>query len=458
MIFVLFLSVLKHVEGQEASFQELRDHYNRATSIIPSKYRLKADENGRIIGSPDSVLTCFEFDIQSGSEADPRARNPLLASELSKCKNLIAFGKNQGIPKDFSFDFLSGLRYFEGYHLTENTLESLFSTATELEECYVTSEGKIPNSISKLKKLKYLRFSFQGNFSIPKSIVSCEALWYVQVDGYRAGYDDAIWSLPSLTVLEITGGNITMPTNKTAMAPLKILYINRAESVMFTKNIAKLDSLQLMYVDRIQQKMIIPKQFRKLKSVIGLKMHYCSMDRLPDVRGMENLEELHFLSCGFDLNTLSLVGKKHLKHMSLSSDFDGPFDSFDEYIPKNAPAGFREMTQFPKGMEDLVSLKSLCTGMNKITTIPAYFSELKSLMSMFIAETKLDFEGVKQLYRMLVLTKCTYDIEREFTEEENKEIRNLQDKTDRWLGPSTCYDSDFEWTPKYSTKYKMRIK
>jgi len=219
---------------------------------VPLEFWFKNDANYDLARSVDSVLYLkllrFNNDVRNPDDVN---NGPKLSAinKANKLGFLHITDYIEAIPDEFNFKKFSELRYVKLDVIpTEQQLEDLFNTASELRGIELELKGKIPSCICQLTQLRYLiidNYQFEDSI-LPPCLKNIESLKYLKI--IRAGnyFDNVIWDLPHLESLTLSGGGtpIIAPSIKN-MTSLKQIKISSMDSIYFPNEFLQLDSLEI---------------------------------------------------------------------------------------------------------------------------------------------------------------------------------------------------------------------
>lgn len=415
--------------SQDWSFD---DYYNQYPEVeIPSRYTLKTDRSGRIIGSPDSVLRMAGIKVVESEKNITRENEAILLSEFMKCKNLLTLSFKQNI-ETLSIDFrqfskLRGLTL--NFNWAPEQLNTIAITAKGLKHLNITFDKPLPESLFQLNELSYLNISQVGKNKLSVDIAKLTSLKHVVLNHYIPGYDESVWTIPNMQVLEIQEGTVVLPENFQRPEELKFLKLDHLDTLVFPESMKCFDSLNALAILDITTPIVLNRSISDLKSLKGLKINGCFLKSTPDLSGMANLEELTIINCRIDSYNLDFSKTENLKYLVVSN-----VNPVNETIK----------TKFPKGMKNLTNLETVFIRHVVVNKVPRYFSKFDHLNYLNLSLCKIDYKSIQLLNGMKNLKFCSYQYADNITTNQRDEL----DKLHRFQ-PAMSFDyGNINWEPK----------
>lgn len=357
---------------------------------IPDEYHLAFQmSTGKLSMNPDSVLYISHVTVKPKSIEDSLGSNGggLLYSEFMKCKNLgfISVDLNKEIPFTLDFTNFPHLRQISIYSgaPTEKQLYDIFTTAKELRGIDIHYNGKIPDCICELKHLRYLKFYNGHNLIFPPCLSSMKSLKYLSFTAADSAKNSIVWNIPSLEGINVENGDFSyIPSTIKNMKSLKSIAIYGVNSINFPPEIGELDSLELLDIGKVEEKITFPNEFGNLQNLRGIRIVNVSLKNFPILTKSKNLLTLSYDGISsVDTNNLDFTGLTKIRNITLGG------------------AAFSRETSFPKGLETVDSLTFLdLYSWSRINRIPPYFSKFKEFKYFNIQGKNIPFEDKKMIY------------------------------------------------------------
>jgi hypothetical protein len=390
------------------------DYYEQYPNVkIPSQFYLKTDDHGKIIGSPDSVLAIVKFKVVK-TEVEIRKGTPtILQSELMKCTNLISLTEYPEIKKEkypINYSYFPKLRSLSlNSYWSTGQLDTICQTAKGLRHMYLPFNKPIPDSFFQLKELSFLHIDQGGKVQLSTDFSKMKSLKHVLFYNYQSGYDEAIWTIPNLEVLEIIQGKLLFPEKFQCSRSLQFLKLEEMDTLVFPLSFKGMDSLKALYIFNGRTSIHFNDSFRDLIGLKGLKINGCFINTTPDLTGMKELEELTIINCRIEKSyTLNFSNNGKLRYLKI----------------ENSNPANETVSKFPESLKGLTSLETLSLGYVIVNTIPSYFSNFHSLNSLSLGRCKIDYKSVLLLKAMTNLKYCSFEFADNITEEQRMVVQH----------------------------------
>jgi hypothetical protein len=293
---------------------------------VPREFWFKNDANYDLARSVDSVLYLklvrFSNDIRNPKDV---TNGPKLSAinQASYLGFLHVTSDIKALPDEFNFKNFKELRYIKLDVIpTEQQLEDLFHTATELRGIELDLKSKVPSCICELEHLRYLiidNYLFKDSI-LPACLKNMENLKYLKI--IRAGhfFDDVVWDLPYLESLTLSGGGtpVIRPTVKN-MKRLRQMKISSMDSIFFPNEFLQLDSLEVFYLSHVEKRIQLPNDFSKFQHLRGLYLSNLEVFNYPYFSEQSGLFTIHFANLFSNQSTIDFDFEKlpYLKDISM---------------------------------------------------------------------------------------------------------------------------------------------
>lgn len=411
--FVLLLILISSGTSfsQTPAFEDYYDQYPNLK--IPTRYYLETDDHGKIIGSPDSILVIFKFKVVETEAEIRNGASFILRSELMKCTNLIGLTEYPEIKKEkypINYSYFPKLRNLSlNSYWSTGQLDTICQTAKGLRYMYLPFNKPIPESFFQLKELSFLHIAQAANVQLSTDFSKMKSLKHVLFYNYQSGYDESIWTIPNLEVLEIIQGKLLFPEKFQCSRSLQLLKLEELDTLVFPSSFKGMDSLKALYLFNGRTSIHFNDSFRDLIGLKGLNINGCFINTTPDLTGMKDLEELTIINCRIENSyTLDFSNNSKLRYL---------------VIGNSNPAN-ETLSKFPESLKGLTSLETLYLGCVIVNTIPSYFSNFHALNSLNLGRCKIDYKSVLLLKSMTNLKYCSFQFADNITEEQRMVVQN----------------------------------
>jgi Leucine-rich repeat (LRR) protein len=382
--FILLTISLSHLVAQvdTSDFDEISAKYSLKT--LPNEFVGVVDQQGYLINKPESVLAfSLEGDYSRESYRDIskflgiERGSGIWFDELYRCKQLLFFEYSLTalINPDFDFSRFSELREVYVGLIGKDQLGRLLAANSKIRCLSASNWITYPKEFCDLKSLEYLVADGLNFVDLTEECLqNLSTLKYLRVDNPDSNVVKKIFSIPSLEVLEIVGTNtLKIPESIREMKHLKQLTMANFDTVIIHKELYRLDSLELLYIEyedneetrRGQGVVSFPPVENGLQNLKAISLQGVLVKELPQFGAQNSLVYMdYYLQGQFNETPFDFTNLVHLKRCHIESG--GMFRDFC-----NMP--------FPIGIEHLAELEELRLPIDSKEQLPKGLLELKKL-------------------------------------------------------------------------------
>ena len=273
-------------------------------------------------------------------------------------------------------DSIGDLESLEILNLRSNKLIQLPESISKLTKLRELNLGfndltSLPDSIGNLKSLEILSLKYNKFESFPQEIFSLYSLKKLNLESLKLNKtSEKLGQLINLEDLSLHSNQLTtLPSSIKNLKSLKSLDIGSNNFTSLPNFIGNLSSLEVLNLEYNKNLSSLPNSLTYLKKLNELNLSKTNLNPLPEFIGeIQSLKSLMIEDLGLKELPTTFKNLKSLEKVSFSRNFLNP------------P---------PKILVGLISLKELNFHNNRITIIPDYICEIKALKKLSFYYNKL---------------------------------------------------------------------